>query len=130
MAYDFNSDPRLTFYNPAVDGEGEYPGTCEMELDKQKANLVGSLCDDGMHMPALDIDLPCRLVPSTTEGHFHLYIDKPMFLETYRKLVEALVEAGIVEGAWVDHLERNKMTTLRLPGRKKPRRATSSGQVQ
>lgn len=38
-------------------------------------NLISSLCDDEMHRPALDIDVPCRVVPSSTEGHCHIYFD-------------------------------------------------------
>jgi hypothetical protein len=117
---------RLYFYNKDLDDPENYPGTCE-STHPDFANLVGSLCDDGSHMPALDIDLPCKLVPSTTEGHFHLYIDHPMSFEAYGKLVAALIEAGIVEPGHMSHLEENGMTTLRPAGAKKPKRARSSG---
>lgn len=72
------------------------------EKSERKANLVSSLTDEGMHMPALDIDLPCRLVESTTKGHYHLFIDKPMTWESYRLLLEALEELGIIEKGFLD----------------------------
>lgn len=119
---------RLTFHSAAVDDISQWPSPCIPEPDGAKANLIDSLCDDGFHMPALDIDLPCELVPSTTEGHFHLYIDKPMSFAAYRKLVEAFIEAGIVEPNILKYMEANGMTTLRPSGVKKPKRAKSSGE--
>lgn len=117
---------RLYFYNKDLDDPDNYPGVCE-PTDKDFANLIGSLCSDGCHRPALDIDLPCELVPSTTEGHFHLYIDKPMSFQAYKKFVAALIDAGIVEPNHMKHLETNGMTTLRPAWAKKPNRAKSSG---
>lgn len=63
----------------------------------EDANLVSSLCADGQHMPAIDIDLPIRVKPSSTEGHFHLFIDHKISWEQYVNILRALYEAGIVE---------------------------------
>jgi hypothetical protein len=62
-----------------------------------EANLVSSVTASGLHMPAIDIDLPCRLVESSTPGHFHLFIDKEIEAEKYWQILRALWEAGIVE---------------------------------
>lgn len=62
-----------------------------------EANLVSSLTASGKHMPAIDIDLPVRVAPSSTEGHFHLFIDKEIEAEHYWQILRALYEAGIVE---------------------------------
>lgn len=62
----------------------------------EDANLVSSLCADGMHMPAIDIDLPCRL-RETSEGRFHLFIDKKISEDHYMAILYAMAEAGIVE---------------------------------
>ena len=43
--------------------------------NEEEGNLVSSLCEDGLHRPALDVDLPVRLMSSSTPGHFHLYFD-------------------------------------------------------
>lgn len=61
------------------------------------ANLVSSLTASGRHMPAIDIDLPVRVVESSTKGHFHLFIDKEIDTEHYWQILRALYEAGIVE---------------------------------
>lgn len=125
-----NSKPvtshRLTFYSEAVDDISKWPSPCVPEPDKKKANLVSSLCSDGYHMPALDIDMPCELVPSSTEGHFHLYIDKPMTLMAYKKLVQAFIDAGIVEPNIMKYMDMNGMTALRPRGVKKKKRSGSS----
>ena len=50
------------------------------------------------HAPALDIDgINCVLKPSSTEGNFHLYIDKPMSWDHYRELLGVLYKVGIIE---------------------------------
>jgi len=39
------------------------------------ANVVSSLLTNGNHAPCIDLDVPAMLVPSSTPGHSHLYID-------------------------------------------------------
>jgi len=116
---------RLTFINIDLDNPESYPGIIT-DCNDPSANLVGSLCGDGYHRPALDIDLPCELVESSTEGHFHLYIDKPLTFNAYRKLIVALVEAEIMDKAHLRHLDRNGSSLLRLPGVKKKKGAKKS----
>lgn len=65
--------------------------------DASDANLVGSARLDGLHAPVLDVDKPVRLVPSTTTGHHHLYIDVPMSWRSYRRLLRALYLGGVVD---------------------------------
>lgn len=79
-----------------------------------EANLVSSECMDGTHAPALDIDLPCRLVESGTPGHFHLYIDKVMTWAEYQKLLSVLVEVGIVEEKYRDMCIKDGRSYLRI----------------
>lgn len=83
--------------------------------DRYPANVNISTLENSMHGIALDIDLPCELIPSRTPGHFHLYIDKELPWKSYLKLLDALVEAGIVEEGWVEAAKRSGHTTLRLP---------------
>lgn len=71
--------------------------TREPVEDESKANLIGSLLEDGRHMPCIDIDLPCRLVESETPGHFHLFIDHPIHWANYKAILEELTNAGIVQ---------------------------------
>lgn len=80
---------------------------------KEEANLVGSLCEDGMHRPVLDIDLPCRLVPSSTPGHFHLYLELPMVEERFMALVEALGTAGVVSAFYSKAVQARRQSFVR-----------------
>lgn len=89
------------------------------QVPKREATLVSSKLVDGQHAPALDIDLPCRLVPSTTEGHFHLFIDKPMSWRRYKALLKALKNAGVIEEGYYGASVRRRMTMLRMPHIKK-----------
>jgi hypothetical protein len=97
------------------------------------ANVVGSqLARDanvlygGTHAPALDIDLPCRLVESTTPGHFHLFIDHEMPWSAYMKLLYALQDAGILEPGYVASAVNRGQSFLRLPHVKKQLMSGSS----
>lgn len=83
------------------------------------ANLVSSRITSGehagKHTVAIDLDVSAVLVPSSTPGHSHLYIDVPMTWETYANLLKALSAAGIVEDGYVQACIRRKHTSLRLP---------------
>lgn len=91
--------------------------------DREQANLVSSSCGQGVHMPALDFDLPARLIPSTTEGHFHLYIDKPMAWDKYEALLVAMRDAGLLQPGFVKNSIERKATFVRPPWIKKPAKA-------
>lgn len=71
------------------------------------------------HKVAIDIDLPCALVESTTPGNFHLYIDKEISRAQYDKILSALTEAGIVQEGYYRAFEERGFTTLRTPWTKK-----------
>lgn len=85
--------------------------------DDHPANLVSSLCTDGKHRPALDIDVPVEVVPSSTPGHHHLYF--PTITLTwgrYATLLGNLAEVGIIESAYhLASLSRHQ-SLLRPPG--------------
>lgn len=68
----------------------------EARLD---ANLVSSLCTDGRHAPELDLDHRAVLVPSTTPGNAHLYIDEPLTWAQYRALLRGLHRAGLIDAS-------------------------------
>lgn len=74
----------------------------------------------GMHTVMLDLDVPARLVPSSTPGNSHLYIDVPLSWRKYRKLLAALGEAGILQDGYVKASLVRRCTALRLPWVKKP----------
>ena len=80
------------------------------------ASLVSSLLvgSHNIHAPALDIDFPATLVPSSTPGHFHLYLDCPMPWRRYRRLLRALARAGIIERSWYKAAVYRRATHLRI----------------
>lgn len=71
--------------------------------------------EGGWHYPVLDLDLPVYVVPSSTPGHSHLYIDHLMTWEKYVALLRALADAGLVEEGYVKASIARGHTALRLP---------------
>lgn len=110
--------------DPQDDGELLAPD------DTHPANLVSSLCADGLHRPALDIDIPCRVVPSSTPGHCHLYFDTvALDWPSYVELLDALKAAGILGSGFVAHSKNRGQTLLRLPHVKKEARMNPTPRV-
>lgn len=87
------------------------------ECMPQYAQTVSSEIDDrrGWHTPMLDIDLPARLIESSTPGHYHLYIDHPIPWWRYKRLLKALMKAGIIEKNYYKASVARKGTHLRPP---------------
>jgi hypothetical protein len=73
----------------------------------------------GYHTVMLDVDHPVRVVPSSTPGHYHLYIDVPVKHEKYFDALEALVDANILERGYVEASRARGGTHVRLPWVKK-----------
>lgn len=71
------------------------------------------------HKPLLDIDFPAKLVPSSTPGHFHLFLDKKLTWENYKKLLSVLAEVGIIEPGYYGASLKRGSTDVRLPWIKK-----------
>lgn len=55
------------------------------------------------------------VVPSTTPGHGHLYVDHHMMWETYQKMLNQLVDVGVLEPGYVGASEARGWTCVRLP---------------
>lgn len=83
---------------------------------KSGATAVGK---EPTHRPVLDIDIPARLVPSTTPGHHHLYLDIDVPWEQYEVLLKALAGARIIEAGYLLAALERKATFARLPWVKK-----------
>lgn len=102
-----------TLNDPAAATEVRVPASL------REANLVSSARTDGLHAPTLDIDSSAHLVPSSTPGHFHLYLDRPVTWRDYRRVLRALHRAGYIDdGVYWRSLDRGA-TFLRLPWVKK-----------
>lgn len=88
--------------------------------DLSDANAVSSqLLFSDKHLILLDIDHTCSLVGSSTAGHYHLYIDRELSWRQYRRLLKALVKAGVIEKGYYNVSKKRKATFLRVPGEKK-----------
>lgn len=91
----------------------------EMPTEGEAPNVISSLLYNGMHAPVLDIDIPATLVPSSTEGHSHLYLDVAMTWTQYCKLLDLLSEVGIIEEGYRNASIARGFTAARLPWVKK-----------
>jgi len=112
---------RLYYYAQTLNDSSHEPGEDDRVLcAKEQANLVSSLCEDGKHRPVLDIDMECRLVPSSTPGHYHLYIEHPMEPGAYFELIAALGKAGILSHFYVKAAQIRGATFVRPEWVKKP----------
>ena len=74
---------------------------------------------DGLHMPVIDLDVPAYLLPSSTKGHSHLYIDVPVSADKYMELLHLLADMGIVERGYANVSEKKGYSSVRLPWVKK-----------
>lgn len=120
--------PKRTHYNKVAfasraHNEGEYDPNDDgrVSCDPQDAQVVSSeIKESSLHSPVLDIDFPARLVPSSTPGHFHLYLDGlSMTWQDYEKLLNSLAAAGVVQEGYVYASIARKATAVRVPGCKK-----------
>jgi hypothetical protein len=94
--------------------------------DRTHAQFVTSTLTNGTtrgperHAPTLDIDIPATLVPSSTRGHSHLYLDVQMNWTAYKRLLKALARAGVIEKEWAQASIKTGYTSLRPPWKVKP----------
>lgn len=97
------------------------PGVPPIEAQQlDDAQIVGSkIAGTEKHIVAIDLDMNAVLVPSSTPGHHHLYIDHEMDWRTYEDLLVALSRAGVIEEGYLDVSLRRKETHLRTPWTKK-----------
>lgn len=78
--------------------------------------------DKRLHRPCIDIDFPARLVPSSTEGHFHLYLDGCLIPhDKYMYLLAALASCGVISEGYLKHSTERGGTAVRMPGNYKPK---------
>jgi hypothetical protein len=101
-------------------GDESYENPGEIS-DAENANAISSdiVGFPEYHLPVIDIDFPVYALPSSTEGHSHLYIDVPMHETTFFKLLDALVDIGLVEEGYAEGAKRRGHSDLRRPWIKK-----------
>lgn len=107
-------------------GENRPGDRRKVSTGMNNANVVTSLLSDEpvsfdaeprRHALVLDIDHPAWLVPSTTPGHYHLYVDVPGGIEPekYSTLLTALADAGVIEWGYAAASIARGWTSVRLP---------------
>lgn len=115
---------RHEYFNPALAENADYyedgGDLLAPDGNGRQPNLESSLCFDGKHRPALDIDIPIEVRPSSTPGHSHvLFPTVALEWEAYDKLLKALADAGIIEEKYYWHSVNRGQSLLRKPGIKK-----------
>lgn len=96
--------------------ESEYELYTVPTNDLSEASVVISeTAITGWHMPVLDIDVEHALVPSSTVGHSHLYLNVACTWEDYVEFLQAAAKCGILEKGYVDVSIRKGYTAVRLP---------------
>lgn len=91
----------------------------ELVVDRTEADMVSSITSAGKHRPVLDIDFPAQLVPSSTPGRYHLYLDIDLDWTDYAVLLCALEDAGVIQHGYARHALRREQTLVRLPEKPK-----------
>lgn len=99
--------------------DGFYTKIPDEAANVRDAELIASLNANGKHRPLLDIDFPAAVIPSSTEGHCHLYIDKELEWKDYQKLLNVLADLGIIEHGYRGASLARGYSALRLPWIKK-----------
>lgn len=78
-----------------------------LDLDKPAA--------ERRHALLIDIDQPAWLIPSSTGGHGHLYVDLEIPDDALWRFLDAAAEIGLVEEGYVGACKARGMTSLRAP---------------
>lgn len=92
------------------------PGPRQRTKSLRRATLASSgLPHTGLHYPMLDVDHHVEVYASSTPGRHHIYIGHGLRWEQYMNLLQALVQAGLVEEGFARASEARGYSTLRLP---------------
>lgn len=111
----------VTYRVPGLRDDESYRGEDEVRTPTAvgESNCISSRIADGsnagQHTLLLDLDVPAVLIPSSTPGHSHLYVDVPMCWESLKRVLEALALAGVIEGGYAEASIAREHTTVRLP---------------
>lgn len=109
--------------------DGFYTRVPDEAASADTAELIASVNQNGLHRPLLDIDFPAVVIPSTTEGHCHLYIDKEMPWKDYKKLLNVLADLDIIEHGYRGASLARGYSALRLPWIKKEKDTSKNDEV-
>lgn len=109
--------------------EGAEPDLEAVVTDLERANIITSEVagSPGRHKVVLDVDMPVHIEPSSTEGHFHLFIDKELTWDEYSRLLWVMADVGLLEEGYVSASDARRYTAVRLPWVKKNPRECQCG---
>lgn len=117
----YNLRRSIVDYDMSVGSDGILPDERILSdnVPFHSANGISSLITEGRfkdwHMPVLDIDMDCCVVPSTTPGHHHLIIANPMRQLAYLRLLNSLAHYGIIEPGFAGAAEKRGSSWIRTP---------------
>lgn len=120
----FSDLDRVTYaigHRLATDGYDTRSEEIRRPAPINESDVISSELPDGRHAPCIDVDVKALLLPSSTPGHGHLYIEKPMSWFRYRVMLRAMVFAGVVEPGYYRAGVARRGTHLRLPWVEKER---------
>lgn len=128
MVVEFPNYVPRTLHKADLSGTTDYssePMPREVTTDLLEATVISSVSTDDpdVHYPVLDIDVRAHLVPSSTSGHTHLYLDHPLTPDQLWKLCDVMAEVGILEPGYVSACKERGYTSVRLPWIKKEKAA-------
>jgi hypothetical protein len=116
-------------YSKGVDGESiEYGKDVVETVTENIPNVMSSRIHVDqkqfpgweLHMPMIDIDVPARLLPSSTPDHWHLiFPETKVYWKDYKELLKVLAKCGIIEKGYASASVNQQKTILRLPWVKK-----------
>lgn len=99
-----------------ADFAGDYTSKAKV-VPLSEANIICSdhPTEDDTHRVVIDLDVPAYLLPSSTPGHSHLYIDVPISTDLLESLLITLADCGIVERGYADASIDRGYSAVRLP---------------
>jgi hypothetical protein len=107
----------VDFDESSTDYEDDRPVMVTDHANVATSTIEGTLSVE--HKLLVDIDLPCKLIESTTPGHFHFYVDKKISYKQLINILKAMSDAGIVEPGYYKASKSRGYTSVRLPWIKK-----------
>lgn len=120
--FDFYHDSELP---PTEDGSDE-----DITWTRRQPNCVTSYCPEtGKHKLVLDLDFECRLVPSSSPGCYHLYLDGlDLDAVQARAVVRAMGVQGVLEAGFAKTMSRDGRVCVRTTDTKKFRPKPPNGE--
>jgi hypothetical protein len=107
-------------YREEMEGAERFAPMAESDVASSIINSTAGQANE-RHAVVIDIDHPTWLIKSSTQDHYHLYIDVPGGIDwgTYENLLYALMLAGVIEPGYHEVSKKRKRTDVRLPWIKK-----------